>query len=342
MDFMNKNIINFYKNNQNNSYLLDNFTKTKKMGRFTPYEKNLFKTDITKNIDQLTAIDDHNDYYINEFGFRGKIDIDSDIIGAGCSFTFGSGVPENGRWTNILSKKINNSIVNLASPGYSIPKICNVIINYSTKYKMPKKIFCLFPGFFRTMLIQDSDFYVSVRTYSLERAGSFEIKTITPSIKFSAIDNLILYENSKKNSHLNKKNMEDVLSPHQYILDCVDAISMLESFCLFNNIELIWTTWESATSCLMDTMLEIPNFKLNKYNKLMKDSYDNYLGEYAEFPKKFCDKDHNSEFANHYCWNQGSDYHIDNKYKRLEQFAAHPGIHYHEHISDFFYELIDK
>ena len=114
------------------------------------FEEELFKYIKRTDSEDLQVVDSDNDYFINELGFRGKIKSSPEIIGIGCSFTFGMGVPENGVWTNILADSVGIDILNLGAPGHTVKKICELAIGYISKYNKPKTIFAFsnFPSSF--------------------------------------------------------------------------------------------------------------------------------------------------------------------------------------------------
>ena len=63
----------------------------------------------------------------------------------------------------------------------------------------------------------------------------------------------------------NQKYIEDSTSPHQLILNAVNYIYILESFCLSNNIKLYWTTWDRPSSMIMEELLRLEDFKLKNF-----------------------------------------------------------------------------
>ncbi len=325
-------IINFYNfNSENNSYLIKYFTDTSQVGFYEPYAKNIFPSD-AKNT-KWGTVDEHNTYKINHLGLRGEIDENADLIASGCSITFGVGVPEETRWTNLLSKKINKSVTNLGVPGASAETICINTIKYCLNNKMPKEIFCLFPDFFRSNVVVDKDFFKSRHLGSLklrENLAKFDVLQLIYC-------NPTIYQ--KKESLFmeiqDKECIEDSVSPHQLILDSVNFIYILESFCLTNNIKLYWTTWDFNTDLLMRQLLKIKNFKLKNFTSVILPNHN--LGFYNTYE---CDLDHDLEFKNSLWWAKGSDVVMVNGEKG--NMPPHPGIHTHLHISDFFYNLHSK
>jgi hypothetical protein len=338
-----KNILDLYKNDPENFYLFKNFTEDNQLGVNVPNYHNPYAKRSEKNTSHIQVVDVDNDYYINELGLRGEINFDSDILAAGHSVTFGMGVPENGIWTKILSKKINKDIVNLGNPGVSVKKTCDLIIKYASKYKIPKTVFVLFPTFFRSMLIEDVDFYSTTKNmYPMQQRKIWKQEGFDPKIFYDTNKNFISFKYTIspryfKSKYKNIEYLENVLSPHQLILDAVDSISNLEYFCSSHNIDLHWSTLCPATHTLMENLLQIPNFKLKKYFTFFDPNLNNNLNEDGSFSNKSCTLKHNTELINHPSWELGSDKCIDINDNLLESWISSPGIHFHYHIADLFY-----
>ncbi len=328
MKFLTRNIIDFYKYNKETSWYLEKFfTNTNKIGLYKPFRKDAVTTQWNNKDQFVGTIDEINTYEINHLGLRGEIDENSDILASGCSITFGLGVPEAGRWTNFLSKKINQSVTNLGNPGASVETICNNIIQYSLNTKMPKQIFCLFPDFFRSMVVVDKEFYKSkVDRGSIGTQDYLEYIYCNPKIVKDRRSAFMEVEDATY--------IEDSRSPHQLILDCINSIYILESFCLSNNIQLHWTTWNTASSWILEELVKMENFKLKNYTSLYppKSEYGpNALVEQT------CKIDHDNEFKDNVAWKNGSDYSIIDGKKTSQN--SHPGIHFQYHVADFFYNL---
>ena len=331
MDLSHKNILDTYRDYKNSSYILNNFTSPEWLSIYPPNRSNPFAEINKGDTLGIQVVDRDNDYNINELGFRGDINYDSEIIALGCSYTFGVGVPEDGLWTNILSNKINKDIINLGVGGYTIKKICELAIKYVSQNKKPKTIIALFPSFFRGMLIEDINFYSSSRNTSpkenkkIRTQLSFESELYydkgQDSLFFINTDGPKFFKSKDKVTRY----MENVLSPHQLISDAIDAISILQSFCYSHGIDLYWSTWDRKTSILLDTLMRIPNFKLKNYIKFYENS--------------FCKLDHNSNLVDHPSWNIGSDICVDLSNNILKEWPSHPGIHYHYHLAEVFEHL---
>jgi hypothetical protein len=87
----------------------------------------------------------------------------------------------------------------------------------------------------------------------------------------------------------------------------------------------------------MYQLSDIKDFKLKNFVPF----YPRHaIGHLQYFLKRTCFSDHNSDFKDHLCWHDGSDYSVIN-YKK-EPTHCHPGIHYQEHVADFFYGLYSQ
>lgn len=322
-----RDILPFYKADRDDPwYLKKYFTNTLEIGYYSPYATNAI---LNKYAGEafLPTVDEINTYEINRLGMRGEVDLDADVLSSGCSITFGIGVPEYGRWTNILSDKMNKSVMNLGNPGGSVATICQHIISYCMNNKMPKEIFCLMPDFVRSMVVVDKEFYKSgVNRKNVGTEDHLQLIFCNPKIKTNK--NMIFMETN------NKQNIEDSTSPHQLILNAIDYIYILESFCLVNNIKLYWTTWDRSSSMIMQELSMLKDFKLKNFVSFYPKGSGDQLNL---FINKTCISDHNYELKDHLCWSSGSDYSVID-YKKQPQMA-HPGIHFQYHVAEFFYNL---
>jgi hypothetical protein len=331
MSFLTKDILDAYRENSENKWYLEKyFSDNNHLGFYPANAKNSVDTEWNQTDSHIATIDEHNTYKINHLGLRGEIDENATAIASGCSITFGIGVPELGRWTNILGKKLNKNITNLGNPGGSVESICTNIIQYCRNNKMPKEIFCLFPDFFRSMVVADHEFYKSSKIVRDDpNKRQLHLTFCNPVT--------LLYEDSLFMEVKDKTNIEDSVSPHQLILDAVNFIYILESFCLTNNIKLYWSTWDIHTDLVMTELIKIKNFKLKNFTSIFQTQKNLPIGS---FVSNNCNSDHESEFKDDACWFRGSDYSIIN-YKKVTDYA-HPGIHVQQHFADLFYNLYQK
>jgi hypothetical protein len=326
--FLTNNILDFYKLNEfSDAYLTKYFTNTKVLGSLSPNINNPYPLEWNNKDSFVGTIDGDNTYEINSFGFRGKIYDNSETIASGCSMTFGTGLPEEGRWSNLLSNKINKNIINLGNPGASVETICNTVIQYCLNNKMPKEIFCLMPDFFRRLVVVDKEFYKSKTGRGhLKEENGLDLLFCNPTI--IRHDDLLFMEVQ------DSKYIEDSTSPHQLILDSINYIYILEAFCLSNNIKLYWTTWDLSSSLIMEELCKIKDFKLKKF----KSFFQTYTRQNEDhLIQDSCNLYHESEFKDSLWWRMGSDYAVVNSKKIYNR--KHPGVHFQIHVSDFFHTM---
>jgi hypothetical protein len=108
---------------------------------------------------------------------------------------------------------------------------------------------------------------------------------------------------------IDKTYLEDSISPHQLILNSINYLYILESFCLINNIKLYWTTWDISSSIIIQELTNLQDFKLKNYIPFYP---KNTVDQPNFFIKSTCSLGHDSEFKDHLCWHAGSDYSIIN------------------------------
>ena len=321
-------ILDFYVNNEKNQkYLKKHFTtNNSEIGIHVPGDTQV----VAKYQDGrafIGTVDEYNTYEINNFGLRGEIYKDAEVLASGCSITFGLGVPESARWTNFLSNRINKNIMNLGNPGASVESICNHIIQYCMNNTMPKEIFCLFPDLFRRMVVVDKEFYDSeFKRESMFNKDFLQQIYCNPTVR--KIKDIIFME------IVDKKYIENSVSPHQLILNSINSIYNLETFCLLNNIKLVYTTWDLPSSDIIKELTKIKDFKLKNFVPFYPTWAEQHINT---FIKEYCNLNHDSEFKNNVCWHEGSDYVVVD-YKKVPT-SAHPGIHFQYHIAEFFYNL---
>ena len=86
----------------------------------------------------------HFNYVINSHGFRGdEIPSTIDLAAFGCSFTFGTGIPNDMLWHNLLAKKLNTTCFNFGQPACSIESIVDIFLIASNHTTIKKAIFLL-------------------------------------------------------------------------------------------------------------------------------------------------------------------------------------------------------
>lgn len=202
------------------------------------------------------------DYFINDYGFRSKqFTSNEDVIIAGCSHTYGIGVPESMTWGSSVASYLNLSYSNLGVPGGSVTTIVNNLFSYFKKYNNPKIILCVFPNFQRLLLPVDIDILISKNT---KKYVNYKNKKMNNIVLNKRILDHSYYDNRQISSKYSKAphDVEDVMPEIVPYWMALQSIHILEQYCDAANIKLLWSVWDWQT-----------------YNtlKLIKNTYPEYF-----------------------------------------------------------------
>lgn len=196
------------------------YTRFDKKNDFVFNGKNDEKFKYIKQNDRFVALNNPIEYFFNEDGFRGKNfkDINTnDSIAAGCSYTFGLGLPENLTWPSLLKNYFYNSnVYNIGFMGFTTSIIINNIFVFIKKYGIPKNILIILPPIHRKIQFNK------------------KIKII------ESIHDPLLFFN-ENDWH---KNFNDETHMFSSLSNNVMLLNILENFCNINNINLLWFSWD--------------------------------------------------------------------------------------------------
>lgn len=204
-----------------------------------------------------------NEYKLNNYDYRGPdFTSDVDIITAGCSFTFGIGVPDAGTWSYNLSKLLDASYVNISMPGASIDWVINSIYRYIDTFGPPKRgIIAFLPDLIRHDVVLNSKINEAVDTSNLDFVpryvndeSNLELLSYTP--RGYPAPNFI------KRPYP----IEHTLVLEETIRSSVLKIRDLERFCKHAGIKLIWSSWADSVVWLNSEMPE--EYKFDNYISL--------------------------------------------------------------------------
>lgn len=260
-----------------------------------------------------------NDYSrgLNSYNFRSPEFVDSpEIIFAGCSVSFGVGVPYEVAWTEVLAKKLKpKSYVSLTHPGSSTNKIIFSIYRYIRKYGKPKKIYALLPDPYRLSTVLDSDFVLDKHHNKQEKIYSVELHLARDNKQ----QELVKY--SKRPHEIHK-----ILPPEVGYKSFIESVYSLETFCAAADIELIWSSWDITTSTLVTIMnLDSENKAFPSFSLLPYESFY-HATKLDHVYDTDCMKKLNESYPSHYSY--GTDK------------GRYPGAHTHAHIAEGFLAAI--
>lgn len=297
-----------------------------------------------------------NDYTLNNYRYRGP-DFKSgvDIIAAGCSQTFGMGVPDKGPWPEHLSTMLDASYVNVSMPGASVEWIVDSIYKYIDTFGKPNRgIAVLFPDVLRRDLVINTDINDTVETSEndfIPQYYSDDLKLRLMSYSPMGYPTPSLIKRPYP--------VEHTLPLEESVKSAVLKIKDLERFCKHAGIKLIWSSWADS---LVWLIRDLPKkYSFENYIKL--ESLADWKSHVVELEKTAEDPegiaDHKLDHANYARIYGCSDEMLMNAkcicfslchFDRLEEFPdsfhagtdrvgqgnAHYGVHKHIHIAEDF------
>jgi hypothetical protein len=243
-----------------------------------------------------------NKQYFRSDSFEKFNNENINILYAGCSFTFGMGIPDDFLWTNLLTNKIQETTdkkvdpYNIGFRGFSNYLIIKNIMSFIRNYGKPDYIFALFPDCARDFIFNDFDNnygYVFPRFFNAKGSSKFEV-------------------NYTKN-----------FTYETNIMRSSDMIKHLEDFCYFANIKLYWTSWY------------YPDYKIYKNNNFLSlvETDTSFLQANAGYQRMYTDIEHGVQYPYMNTNNL--------PYWDLARDLVHPGTAWTHHISsEFFREYV--
>ncbi len=258
--------------------------------------------------------DSINEYKINSAGHRSAEFYAAPLITAGCSMTFGVGVPFDGIWSTMLAKKLNMDHVNLAIPGWSIEAVVDNLFKYFYKYGNPKKLAVLFPDYNRVIMTSHREFAV-IDPHVIEEP---QVKIINVNLHDEPAKEKVKYS-KKPHKILN------ILTPEYSLFRSLSAISRLITYCKSSNIEFVWSTWDEET---------------DKVFKLCRDVWN------QEFYKDYISIDLGNDLHSKTCHPEYLKIYGENFYTGYDKSSLdsmpHPGVHQHVHYAESIYKKLKE
>jgi hypothetical protein len=268
-----------------------------------------------------------NDYNLNTLGYRSSEIRRVPVVFAGCSVTFGVGVPYEGIWSTIVGEKLGLDYINLSAPGWSIQAIIDNLFKYFYAYGNPEAVFVALPEYNRLVLTSNHDFC---------RVSGYDKNPPLVRVEHSMLPKTLVRDRPK----YSKKPYEftDFITPEYALSQAFRSINSLISYCKGSNIKLVWSTWDNETN-------EIIKIVRNRFNNT---SYSNYVfadcsvfsGYYDR--NRTIEKDYSgchADYANQYgeTFFRGQD-----RGKDESNHYSHPGIHYHIHLAEAMLEKFES
>jgi hypothetical protein len=289
---------------------------------------------------------DNKDYTFKKWNIEHKVNKkkyrspefkkDTDLLIAGCSFTYGVGIPKEFMWAEIVAKDLNLSHANLALPGESVVGQVKKIFAYFKEYGHPKFLCAMFPDFGRFLSPQNSKHFVSnsaLLNIERKKADNISIENFWDD-NFLYTSNLGPWIPDIKFSRSPHK-AENVLIPEISHFYSAQFILMLEQYCILAGINFIWSIWD------VKNLKIIESIKKEEYTTLINVEMENWNRDFESIEDVYtvnkkrilCHKDleeKNNEIF-HYAMDRGKGLNL-----------SHWGSHRNQHIADIMKDNILK
>ena len=239
------------------------------------FQRSIFSNEFVSHPLELSAHvheDNTNSYRLNSDGYRtDEFTNNADLVAAGCSFTFGSGVPEASRWGSLVAKELGATETNLGVCAWSTHAIIQNIYAYFKKYGHPKRLLCLFPDTTRLPLSLVKGFWEYDDGFTEDDRQVVNVM----------LDRIEDYTYKDKPKYIKRPyQVLDILPVEVSLFFYVKYIQMLEDYCNAAGIEFYWSTWDRP----MTEYLEASTHDFNVANHAFH-GLKNYVPmNYSEWP----------------------------------------------------------
>ena len=293
---------------------INNFTQSLNKLMLTFNEDSINKTGKSYNCSTIDVV------FNNEGHRSADFKKNTELLSAGCSFTFGVGLDEEFIWNNMLAKTHNMSHNSIGIPGGSCMDIVFNIFKYFEKYGHPKTLLVLFPDFGRMLTYIDGKVLGHSKMFPAPNNlpdKAFLNDRVVPSIEDRDIKYLSLPTDISK-----------VCSPEfAYMLNSM-YIRMLEVYCKNNNIDFIWFKWDPTEEIDINGGLDIfSNFYSIDYKNMLKPYIRSF---YNKSIKDFCHQTEKESL----------------EYKttiwHIAEDNSHNGIHWQIHVKELFEQALKE
>jgi hypothetical protein len=285
--------------------------------------------------------DSYNSYTLNSYNCRGpEFSSGVDFIFAGCSQTFGIGVPDDGVWPKFVAENLNSTYANLSMLGAGMEWITDSIYRYVNTFGKPNRgIIVLAPDYYRVDVLVDNIL------------NSCDRHRVTDYVPQYYDDNNLDFrlvtchlDNSYPVSYMKKPfSVSHTMLEAEALRRSIKAVRDLEIFCEQAGIPLIWSTWHEGLDRLATNLTDEYRFKnylptnnlrwQSKMSDLPLPDTDEYDICYYLVDRNgesiSCHSDLESEFG--LAFHKGTD-----RFKFEKRDQSHMGVHEHIHLAEAF------
>lgn len=297
----------------------------------------LWNADNKKNYPDYIHLQNQK-YTINNKGFRGQ-DFKkepSDILVAGCSQTWGIGIPDGYIWPEILSKRTGLSMDNVGYSGKSIAGIVQIVFCYLREIGNPKYLFIAFPDPFRMIFPTTNNFMHAKNPMGNDDEQDMIANTNLGETRFF----------SEKPKYATAPYLlEEMMTEEITIWQAVSYIQMLEDYCKAAGIILRYGSWDNYSTDFFDALPKRKGF-YESYITLEGSSWvvpDKITGQEYYRLNSFGQKVVEDECHKDLMDDENSVFwYVANDRRDNSDRFGHIGVHRHIHIAEIFEKEILK
>lgn len=253
-----------------------------------------------------------NSYDYNSDGFRGHNHEGTRFVVAGCSQTFGEGVPFETTWGNRLAQGLGYSThANIGIRGASLMAIVTRVFGYIEQYGIPDYIFLLAPDLLRAEYPLDD-----TTNSSLWNSGDTGFRHIH-----------LPRRGQPRPKYVKRPYEVEYVLSHEFVDTLnMDYLRFLDLFCRTSRVDFKWSTW----SVEFQNLYEAQGGAMESYV-----SFKNLLGLFKN--------DQSGHLET--CHQDLRDLYKENFYIGADHLAdpneiGHMGVHQHAHIAEAFLESL--
>jgi len=193
-------------------------------------------------------------YSLNSKGYRGnEFSKETELVFAGCSFTYATGLPEEYIWGNILADSLGMSRANLGQEGWSVQAIVKNLFSYFEEYGNPKVLVCLFPDLQRMAAALNPNVLRGFDRADSRFDDRNQLNATICHTHLNEID-LSLRPKYSKLPH----SWGDVIPIEMPLMMSFHYLHMLIQYCKAADIKFYWATWSWDFSNLLNQVLDYP------------------------------------------------------------------------------------
>lgn len=200
------------------------------------------------------------EYPKNNYGYRSddfsEENAKSSILAVGCSVTYGTGLPSEYMWPNMLKKLLGHkTFASMASPGRPIEIIANDVYNYIRKFGKPAAVVMLLPDIRRYYRIEEYKDRTTFRSLLLHHLPQFKKDKDFP------------IQDQKSLDYINT-----IITEHNLMYNLVSRVTQLEDFLKAISVPFVYSTWNNSVLSYLSTYKDsFSNFV--EYKLVDKDRY---------------------------------------------------------------------